>query len=801
MLSPSDYSPDTVILSANQLACCHDLIQTMAQHVGDGHVVAWNNCPSAEQTSPQSSEFSDSVPAAIALISPPFSVLLVSQAVAIVETMPYHRAAFVFDPAAIATTLTQDAPSHPKVFGRLLPSLLRSLQPNSPDWQSRFTAKLLSILVDRTAPSCQLDNVLIPDVIEAELESESIPLDLTQLPAHVLYPAVCAPVELALRHQVEQERLLNQVITQIRQSLELNVILETAVAQVRQFLGVDRLLIYQLQPSKQSSAAIEYVPEVEPTVASRYISYDSYVTYEARSSEEIASLRHLSDDYCSAQIPHLFEQYQKGIPISVDNIATAYADEPQLLHLLKAAHVQSKLAAPIMVHDQFWGLLVAHQCHYIRHWKESEKMFLRQIAEHLAIAIDQAELYAQLQQQKEALEQGVIERTRDLRDAMLAAQSANQAKSEFLAAMSHELRTPLTSIIGMSSTLMRWIAEELTPRQRNHLQTIHDSGQHLLELINDILDLSQLEAGHLVLRYEECSISSIAQQSLMIVEEQATVGQIDLRLDVRIEADNDILVADPQRLQQILLNLLSNAIKFTPEQGQVVLSIFQSDKVMNLQVKDTGIGIADEQQPLLFQKFQQLDTSYSRRYSGTGLGLALTKNLVELHGGSITVESTVGVGSIFTVRLPMRRTTDLRLATPPLQKIDPSPSRLETRPMVLIENHEESANLVCDMLTAAGYQVVWIVEGSRAIEQIEILRPNAVILSVEVPDTNGYDLIRRLRENPGTKRMKLVAMGNLNETDGLQRCLAMGADEYLPKPLHPSQVLNKITALMTPKTA
>ncbi|MGB3519643.1 MAG: response regulator, partial [Elainellaceae cyanobacterium] len=172
------------------------------------------------------------------------------------------------------------------------------------------------------------------------------------------------------------------------------------------------------------------------------------------------------------------------------------------------------------------------------------------------------------------------------------------------------------------------------------------------------------------------------------------------------------------------------------------------------------------------------------------------------HGGSITVESTLGVGSIFTVRLPVRRSTNLRLATP---SIPASPKALRARhnlgPMVLIENHEESANLVCDMLTAAGYQVVWIVEGSRAVEQIEILRPNAVILNVDVPDTNGYDLIRQLRQNPSTKRLKLVAMGQLSEAEGIQTCVALGADDYLPKPLHPNQVLQKITALMAIKTA
>ncbi len=708
-----------------------------------------------------------------------------------------YQVGLTFEPGAIASFLTQltHSLSNLTVASHVLHQFQSRLPANDPTIQSEFTLLLLEILATGEATASPTP----PDPL-----------------------MVCKPlVEEALGQQIEQERLLNQVTSQIRQSLELPVILETAVEQVRQFLQVDRLLIYQFDEFSHGSvdAHEDTASPIETTTSTRNSNASvpllrstvrwGYVTYEARASKEISSVLNLIEkEDSSIQIPNCREKYHQGQILSIDDIETAYSASSCLLNLLRQSQVRAMLVVPIVVQNKLWGLLIAHQCFKPRSWIKSERTFLSLIAEHLSVAIHQAQLYAQLQQQKITLEQRVIERTQELRDALQAAQAASRAKSEFLATMSHELRTPLTCVIGMSATLLRWSfgqeGSQGVPlhKQRHYLKTIQDSGEHLLELINDILDLSQVEAGKAILNFSQFSIIKLAQQVIRTFQEKAYLRRVSLELDLRVKpqgsrqkaASEEYFCADKRRVKQILFNLLGNAIKFTPAGGQVKLRIWREQNFAVFQIEDTGIGIAADQLPLLFEKFQQLETVYQRKYEGTGLGLALTKQLIELHGGRIEVESVVGEGSVFTVWLP-----DQPLAATMSSKgtISHAKSSNPQGSIVLVEDNGESATLICEILTAAGYHVVWLIDGSTALGQIELLQPKTVIVDWQLRGVDGYEITHCLRNSPTTQHIKVLALITPTLSEDQEDDITAIVDHFLPKPIEPAQLLDQVTVLMT----
>jgi signal transduction histidine kinase len=241
---------------------------------------------------------------------------------------------------------------------------------------------------------------------------------------------------------------------------------------------------------------------------------------------------------------------------------------------------------------------------------------------------------------------------REIEDKGQQLEVANQHKSEFLANMSHELRTPLNAIIGFSEVLLERMFGEVNDKQAEYLQDILSSGRHLLSLINDILDLSKIEAGRMELELEAFDLSVALDNALTLVRERAS--RHGIRLAMSIDERLGAFVGDERKIKQVLLNLLSNAVKFTPEGGRVGVSAARSDGSVEISVSDTGIGIAAEDHEAIFEEFRQVGHDYSRKREGTGLGLTLARRFVELHGGRIWVKSEVGKGSTFTFSLPER---------------------------------------------------------------------------------------------------------------------------------------------------
>lgn len=696
-----------------------------------------------------------------------FYLLLSSQLCALLQgtlnaSSLSYQVTITCEPQAIAEfthklqqNLDNDSPWHDRLAPYISPHL-----PLLNPLQSHFNGRLW--------------NILVPEFSET---------------SEVMYEGlrVCEPVEDALRQQIAQEKLLNQVVGQIRQSLELSVILQTAVRELRSFLQVDRLVIYEFKEFKEKIISNSSSRNSRQT--------GGLVTYESRVSQSIPSLLNVvAEDTCFTNIPQYKYKYRQGQIVSIDDVEMRYAASLCLSRFLEQYWVLSKLIAPIVVNGKLWGLLIAHQCFKKRQWLESEKAFLGQIGEHLAVAIYQAQLYAQVQEQKNNFEQRVIERTQELRDTLVASQAANHSKSEFLGNMSHELRTPLTCIIGLSGTLLHWSQESSNlpiDKQKKYLQTIQNSGKHLLDMINEILEYSNLQSGKYVLAVREFSLMKVAKNVIQRVSDEAEHRRINLELDLQINAQQDSFYADPERVQQILYHLLNNALKFTSENGTVTLRIWRENNQVSLEVEDTGIGIKEEQIPLLFESFQQLENSRRRMYGGTGLGLALTKQLVELHGGTIEVESIINQGSTFIVRLPNQPQSQYKS----LNNLDKNRALFtKNKTIILVESNEEIATLIGELLTAANYHFIWLMDGSKVFKKLELLEPSAVILDQDLSEV--LKINKSLKQLPETKETKVLVLRDEITSKEWTEISQMGIDDYLIKPIQPNLLLKRVNALM-----
>lgn len=410
---------------------------------------------------------------------------------------------------------------------------------------------------------------------------------------------------------IGQQQTLAGVISRIRASLDLDQIFSATTQEIRRLLQVDRVAIYEFD-ANSSYVLGKFVAE---DVVPGYMSLLQYQVEDRCFGEEYA------------------DRYRQGSMQCLDDIYTAGLQDCHLA-LLQQFQVRANLIVPLQRKDKLWGLLCIHHCRAPRPWLEWEVEFIKQIASQLGVALQQAQLL------------------QDSIEARQIADQANRAKSEFLANMSHELRTPLNAILGLSESLKLGIYGHLQQEQIDSVGTIEISGRHLLQLINDILDLAKVESGKFQIHRSPTPLRSLCQSSLAFIQPIVAEKNINFVIDLPVE---DITIeVDELRSRQILVNLLSNAVKFTPEQGQVSLKVTVNLEAQTVQfsIEDTGIGISPENLPHLFQSFYQVESGNTRQYAGSGLGLALAKRMTEAHEGEIQVESTPGEGSCFTVILP-----------------------------------------------------------------------------------------------------------------------------------------------------
>jgi PAS domain S-box-containing protein len=457
----------------------------------------------------------------------------------------------------------------------------------------------------------------------------------------------------------------------------------------------------------------------------------------------------------------------------------------------------------------------------------AEKL-LRAFAARAAAELERVRANKALAQLNQELERRIEERTIELL-------RATRLKDEFLANMSHELRTPLNAILGLAEALQEELLGSLNDRQQKSLSIVTSSGQHLLSLINDVLEVSKIEAGKVELDLTTVSIKNLCKSSLAFVKQQAFDRNIQLlaTLDPRLESIN----VDERRMRQVLINLLANGVKFTPTGGVVTLEVqlettqfnssdrapFDSTTIQSapifpidncdwiaISVKDTGIGISPENQAKLFQSFVQVDTNLNRQYEGTGLGLMLVKQIVTLHGGRVNVASQLDRGSCFTVHLPYHSSVPtnpisaLSLTEPCLGKIDPVAISIDNlqplgeHPLILLaEDNQSNIDTFTSYLDACQYRLIFAKNGQEAIDMAQNCRPDLILMDIQMPVIDGLEAISTIRKNPQLAKMPIVALTALAMNTDRQKCLAAGANEYLAKPVKMRQLRTTIEQLLS----
>ncbi|MEB3177429.1 MAG: ATP-binding protein [Nostocaceae cyanobacterium] len=371
-------------------------------------------------------------------------------------------------------------------------------------------------------------------------------------------------------------------------------------------------------------------------------------------------------------------------------------------------------------------------------------------------------------------------------DKWAAKEAINQAKNQFLATMSHELRTPINAIMGLSEVLIQEVFGSLNPKQEEFIQSIYSTSEQLRELVNNILDFSQIEAGNEQLTLSKLQVSELCNYVLSTVADSAYDKQLQLKYQIDVAAD--ICIADVQRLQQMLLNLLNNAIKFTPS-GEVSLKVKKVKQGITFTVEDTGIGIAQEDLQYLFQPFQQLDSQLNRQYEGTGLSLALTRKFAQLHGGDVTVESTLGEGSRFTIFLPQpyqEKRNDGEQKAKSQQLLDIAAIN---RRILIVEDDDRSAKVLKDYLEVIGYQVEHLGDGNQFLQRVRSQEPDLILLNMNLPgNITGLDLLKCLRKEPDLQDLPVLLCTPQNVSIDSEKFLPMGANNYLKKPIGITQL-------------
>ncbi|MGB7441456.1 MAG: PAS domain S-box protein [Coleofasciculaceae cyanobacterium] len=581
--------------------------------------------------------------------------------------------------------------------------------------------------------------------------------------------------EAELLRQNLLRQLFADITLEIRQSLQLETILQTTVTEVRRILQIDRVLVCQMHSDGSGTVVNEALGSGCPSIL----------------GEEI-------HDPCLTNI--YLQQYRHRIIRAIDDVEHGPVSQCYR-EVLQQFGVKANLVVAILERESLWGLLIAHQCSAPRQWEDFETELMRQLADQVGIALAQSKLLEQETKTKQQLTQQNLH----LEQARRGAEAANRAKSEFLANMSHELRTPLNGILGYAQILQR--ESNLLPRQQQGLDIIERCGEHLLTLLNDILDLSKIEARKMEINLSDFSFHRFLESIAEIFRLSAKQKNIYFRYQIKSQLP-EMVRGDEKRLRQILINLLSNAVKFT-ENGEISFLVYpvraklsgnlkqplnqelgnNSKLLIRFVIKDDGIGIAPEQLKKIFLPFHQIDDA-NRAVEGTGLGLAISQKLAKLMGSRIKVKSRLGKGSVFWLDLELPVVSSRQTSVTSHEAI--IGFKGNKCKVLIADARWENRSVLVDLLVPLGFDVREAKDGQDCLKQAYSWLPDLVILDPVMPIIDGLEVTRQIRQLPKLKNIAILATSASVFDYNQQECLAAGCDGFISQPVSTNDLFEKL---------
>ncbi|MEB3281595.1 MAG: MHYT domain-containing protein [Lyngbya sp.] len=603
-------------------------------------------------------------------------------------------------------------------------------------------------------------------------------------------------VEQALQESAKRERTIVQVMQRMRETLELKTIFNATTEELRQALCCSRVLVYRFNSDWSGEVIAESVMSgwtqlIPGTEAQSYLT-EITVNQANCTAKLLETGETLIEDTYLKENQGGFYRQRKSYYRSVRDIYQAGFDDCYL-NLLEQLQARSYTIAPIFCGTNLWGLLCAYQNGTPREWTKAEIKIITQIGSQLGVAVQQAELFAKTQQQ-----------AKELQEAKEAADAANRAKSEFLASMSHELRTPLNAILGFAQLMNK--DSSIKSEHHQNLEIISRSGEHLLNLINDILEMSKIEAGRVTLTETDFDLLRLLEN----LEKMLRLKAESKGLLLRFERDEQLpqwVNADEKKLRQILINLLSNAIKFTAS-GCIILRAFRVDKFQRIEtenpsvksnsvtirfeVSDTGSGIAEHELDRLFQAFYQTEIGL-KSAEGTGLGLSISQQFVQLMGGEITVQSQVNVGSTFAFEIPLTCTKpqENQRNSTSHQIIILTPEQPNFR-ILIAEDQPANRLLLVKLLSEVGFEITEATNGQEAVEICSSWQPDLILMDMRMSVMNGLEATQHINAMSLAKKPIIIALTASAFESEKQAVFQAGCEDFIGKPFQREELLEVI---------